>query len=161
MSDEVYERIIFDGETHAGVLAHPQLAPRSFAVFSFGKIYHATGWKIGYCVARQKLAAEFRKVHQFNAFTALAPMQWALVDFIREQPGYYARLSSFYQQKRDLFGALMADSRFRLLPSNGTYFQLADYGALLLPDLGDLDDLTFARWLTIEKGVAVIPLSPF
>ena len=167
LSDEVYEHIIFDGETHASVLAHPQLAPRSFAVFSFGKTYHATGWKIGYCISPQKLTAEFRKVHQFNTFTTVAPMQWALADFIREQPGYYARLSSFYQQKRDLFGSLMADSRFKLLPCRGTYFQLADYGALL-PDIGplnamsdDMADMAFSRWLTSEKGIAVIPLSPF
>ena len=106
LSDEVYEHIIFDGETHASVLAHPQLAPRSFAVFSFGKTYHATGWKIGYCISPQKLTTEFRKVHQFNTFTTVAPMQWALADFIREQPGYYARLSSFYQQKRVVDGGL-------------------------------------------------------
>ena len=160
LSDEVYEHIIFDGEPHAGVLAHPQLAPRSFAVFSFGKTYHATGWKIGYCVAPQNLTAEFRKVHQFNTFTTVAPMQWALADFIREQPDYYARLSSFYQQKRDRFASLMADSRFNLLPCRGTYFQLADYNALS-PHLAALDDMAFARRLTIDHGVAVIPLSPF
>ncbi len=160
LSDEVYEHIIFDGERHASVLAHPQLAARSFAVFSFGKTYHATGWKIGYCVAPPGLTAEFRKIHQFNTFTTVAPMQWALADFVRQQPGEYAGLSSFYQQKRDLFGALLADSRFRLLPSRGTYFQLADYRALR-SDASDLDDMAFARHLTVEKGVAVIPLSPF
>ena len=163
LSDEVYEHIIFDGESHASVLAHPQLAARSFAVFSFGKTYHATGWKIGYCVAPQKLTAEFRKVHQFNTFTTVTPMQWALADFIRERPDYYAQLSSFYQQKRDRFRSLMADSRFHLLPCHGTYFQLAEYPALL-PDAGDLndmDDMTFARHLTVENGVAVIPVSAF
>ena len=159
LSDEVYEHIIFDGQPHAGVSAHPQLARRSFAVFSFGKTYHATGWKIGYCVAPQNLTAEFRKVHQFNTFTTVTPIQWALADFIREQPDYYGRLSSFYQQKRDLFRALMADSPFKLLPCRGTYFQLADYGAL--SGMGDLDDMAFARKLTAEHGVAVIPLSPF
>ncbi len=156
LSDEVYEHIIFDGETHAGVLAHPQLAARSFAVFSFGKTYHATGWKIGYCVAPEPLTAEFRKIHQFNTFTTVAPMQWALADFVRDQPEHHARLSAFYQQKRDLFATLLAPSRFRLLPSRGTYFQLADYRAI-----SDLDDMAFARWLTAEKGVAAIPLSPF
>ena len=160
VSDEVYEHIIFDGETHASVLTHPQLGSRSFAVFSFGKTYHATGWKIGYCIASENLTAEFRKIHQFNTFTTVTPLQWALADFVREQPEQYLRLSSFYQQKRDLFARLMADSRFKLLPSGGTYFQLADYGALL-SDASDLDDIAFARWLTIEKGVAVIPLSPF
>lgn len=160
LSDEVYEHIIFDRQPHAGVLAHPQLAPRSFAVFSFGKTYHATGWKIGYCVAPAQLTAEFRKVHQFNTFTTVAPMQWALADFIREQPGHGAQLSSFYQQKRDLFGSLMADTRFNLLPCRGTYFQLADYSALA-PHLSDLNDMAFARRLTANYGVAVIPLSAF
>ncbi len=159
LSDEVYEHILFEGQTHAGVLTHPRLAPRSFAVFSFGKTYHATGWKIGYCVAPPRLTAEFRKIHQFNTFTTVTPMQWALADFMREQPDYYGRLSAFYQQKRDRFGALMADSRFKLLPCRGTYFQSADYRDL--PGLGDLDDMTFARRLTREHGVATIPVSAF
>ena len=160
LSDEVYEQIIFDGQPHAGVLAHPHLAARSFAVFSFGKTYHATGWKIGYCVAPPALTTEFRKVHQFNTFTTVTPMQWALADYIRQQPDHGVRLSSFYQQKRDRFGALMADSRFKLLPCRGTYFQLADYGALP-PHLSHLDDQAFARQLTTDHGVAVIPLSSF
>ncbi len=160
LSDEVYERITFDNAPHASVLAHPQLAARSFAVFSFGKTYHVTGWKVGYCVAPPELTAEIRKIHQFNTFTTVTPMQWALADFICEQPGYGAQLSSFYEQKRDHFRALMAASRFNLLPCHGTYFQLADYRDLP-PDLSDMDDMEFARWLTIEKGVAVIPLSPF
>lgn len=155
LSDEVYEHIIFDGAPHASVLAHPQLRRRSFAVFSFGKTYHATGWKVGYCIAPPPLTAELRKVHQFNTFTTVTPMQWALADFLRE-PGHYEKLPAFYQQKRDLFGALLAESRFKLLPSRGTYFQLADYAAI-----SDSDDMAFARWLTVEKGVAVIPLSPF
>ncbi len=162
LSDEVYEHIIFDGAEHASVLAHATLAPRSFAVFSFGKTYHATGWKVGYCVARPKLTAEFRKIHQFNTFTTVAPMQWALADFIADKPDEYLRLSAFYQQKRDLFAALMAGSRFRLLPCHGTYFQLADFHALSdLGEMDDMDDMEFAHWLTIEKGVAAIPLSPF
>lgn len=160
LSDEVYEHIIFDHQPHASVLAHPQLAPRSFAVFSFGKTYHATGWKIGYCIARQNLTTEFRKIHQFNTFTTVAPMQWAFADYLQAQPDYAAQLSSFYQSKRDHFRALMARSRFKLLPCHGTYFQLADYRTLP-PALSTMNDMEFARWLTIEKGVAVIPLSPF
>ena len=156
LSDEVYEHIIFDGQTHAGVLAHPQLAPRSFAAFSFGKTYHATGWKIGYCIAPPHLTAEFRKIHQYNTFATVAPMQWALADFVRDHPEQYAGLSDFYQQKRDHFAALMTQARFRLLPSAGTYFQLADYSAI-----SNQDDMTFTRQLTTEKGVAAIPLSPF
>ena len=156
LSDEVYEHIIFDGQTHAGVLAHPQLAPRSFAAFSFGKTYHATGWKIGYCIAPPHLTAEFRKIHQYNTFATVAPMQWALADFVRDHPEQYAGLSDFYQQKRDHFAALMTQARFRLLPSAGTYFQLADYSAI-----SNQDDMTFTHQLTTEKGVAAIPLSPF
>ncbi|MGI9310587.1 MAG: methionine aminotransferase [bacterium] len=174
LSDEVYEHIIFDGATHASVLAHPRLAARSFAVFSFGKTYHATGWKVGYCVAAPELTAEFRKVHQFNTFTTVAPMQYALADFIAAHPEQYENLPAFYQRKRDLFAELMAPSRFRLLPCRGTYFQLADYSELQSsalesnaahdPSVGDGDgggDLAFARWLTTEKGVSAIPLSPF
>ena len=156
LSDEVYEHIIFDGQTHAGVLAHPQLAPRSFAAFSFGKTYHATGWKIGYCIAPPHLTAEFRKIHQYNTFATVAPMQWALADFVRDHPEQYAGLSDFYQQKRDHFAALMTQARFRLLPSAGTYFQLADYSAI-----SNQDDMTFTHQLATEKGVAAIPLSPF
>ena len=156
LSDEVYEHIIFDGQTHAGVLAHPQLAPRSFAAFSFGKTYHATGWKIGYCIAPPHLTAEFRKIHQYNTFATVAPMQWALADFVRDHPEQYAGLSDFYQQKRDHFAALMTQARFRLLPSAGTYFQLADYSAI-----SNQDDMTFTHQLTTKHGVAAIPLSPF
>jgi len=155
LSDEVYEHIIFDGAPHASVLAHPQLRPRSFAVFSFGKTYHATGWKVGYCIAPPRLSAELRKIHQINTFTTVTPMQWALADFLREH-AHYEKLPALYQQKRDLFGELLAKSRFKLLPSRGTYFQLADYAAI-----SGLDDMAFAKWLTAEKGVAVIPLSPF
>ena len=156
LSDEVYEHIIFDGAIHASVLRHETLARRSFAVFSFGKTYHATGWKIGYCVAAEPLMSEFRKVHQFNTFTTVTPMQWALADFVRESPGHFIELPDFYQRKRDLFQEHMADSRFRMQHSSGTYFQLADYS-----EISDLDDMAFARWMTTEKGVAVIPLSPF
>jgi len=156
LSDEVYEHIVFDGQSHASVVAHSELATRSLAVFSFGKTYHATGWKIGYCIAPSELTVEFRKIHQFNTFTTVTPMQWALADFMREAPESYLGLSAFYQEKRDFFRDQISASRFALLPSSGTYFQLADYG-----EISDLPDTDFANWMTQEKGVAVIPLSPF
>jgi methionine aminotransferase len=156
LSDEVYEHIVFDGRTHASVVTHPELRERSFAVFSFGKTYHATGWKIGYCVAPADLTAEFRKIHQFNVFTTVTPMQWALADFVSNAPEHYLGLSAFYQEKRDFFREQMAGSKFDLLPSTGTYFQLADYSRI-----SDLSDMEFANWITQQKGVAVIPLSPF
>jgi methionine aminotransferase len=156
LSDEVYEHIVFDGRRHHSVVTHPELRENSFAVFSFGKTYHATGWKIGYCVAPPELTREFRKIHQFNVFTTVTPMQWALADFLREAPEAYRGLSAFYQDKRNFFREHMEASRFRFLPSAGTYFQLADYSAI-----SDLPDMGFAEWITREKGVAVIPLSPF
>ena len=155
LSDEVYEHIIFDGAPHESVLAHPKLRARSFAVFSFGKTYHVTGWKVGYCVAPPDLSAEFRKIHQFNTYTTVTPMQWALADFLRE-PAHYEKLPAFYQAKRDLFGEQLAQSRFAPLPARGTYFQLADYSAI-----SDKDDMAFAEWMTTEQKVAVIPMSPF
>ena len=156
LSDEVYEHIVFDGRRHASVLASDALAPRSFAVFSFGKTYHATGWKVGYCAAPEALTAEFRRVHQFNTFTTTTPLQYALADYMAQCPGHYLGLPDFYQQKRDLFLQLMEPSRLRLTPSAGTYFQLADYS-----DISDLPDAEMARWLTKEHGVAVIPVSAF
>ncbi len=156
LSDEVYEHIIFDGQVHASALTHPELRDRSFSVFSFGKTYHATGWKIGYCVAPAELTVEFRKIHQFNTFTTVTPMQWALADIVRDAPQHYLGLSAFYQEKRDYFCQQIASSRFKLLPSSGTYFQLADYS-----EISDLPDMEFASWITQQKGVAVIPLSPF
>ena len=156
LSDEVYEHIVFDGRRHASVLASEALAPRSFAVFSFGKTYHATGWKVGYCAAPAALTAEFRRVHQFNTFTTTTPLQYALADYLAQCPGHYLGLPDFYQQKRDRFLQLMELSRFRLTPSAGTYFQLADYS-----DVSDLPDAEMARWLTKEHGVAVIPVSAF
>ena len=156
LSDEVYEHIIFDGEAHASVLTHETLRQKSMSVFSFGKTYHATGWKIGYCIAPPELTAEFRKIHQFNTFTTPTPMQWALADFMVSNPQNYLQLGDFYQQKRDLFVSLIENSKFKLLPSSGTYFQLADYSAI-----SDKSDQEFANWITMEKGVAVIPLSPF
>ena len=156
LSDEVYEHIVFDGRCHAGVLADEALAPRGFAVFSFGKTYHATGWKVGYCVAPAALTTEFRRVHQFNTFTTTTPLQHALADYLARCPEHYLGLPDFYQEKRDLFLQLMERSRFRLTPSAGTYFQLADYS-----DVSDRPDAEMARWLTKEHGVAVIPVSAF
>lgn len=156
LSDEVYEHIVFDAHQHASVLANAELAPRSYAVFSFGKTYHATGWKVGYCVAPPALTTEFRRVHQFNTFTTTTPLQHALADYLARRPEHYLELSNFYQEKRDLFLRLMEGSRFRLSPSAGTYFQLAEYGAI-----SDEPDVDFARRLTKDRGVAVIPVSVF
>ena len=156
LSDEVYEHIVFDGVPHFSVLRHAELAARSFVVSSFGKTYHCTGWKIGYCIAPAALSAEFRKVHQYLTFCSFNPAQWALAAMLREHPEHHLALPDFYQQKRDRFRALLAGSRFELLPVAGAYFQLADYSAI-----SDLDDVAFCRWLTVEHKVAAIPLSPF
>lgn len=156
LSDEVYEHMVFDGGTHESVLRHAELRQRSFAVFSFGKTYHATGWKLAYCVAPPALTREFRKVHQFVTFTSPSFVQYAIADFMRECPQHATDLPRFYQEKRDTFCRLLADSRFILHPSRGTYFQLADYSAL-----SDAPDMEFVKLLTQEKGVAAIPLSPF
>ncbi len=156
MSDEVYEHMVFDGLRHASVAAHEELSASSFAIFSFGKTYHATGWKLGYCIAPPALTEEFRKVHQFVTFTSSSFVQYAIADFMAECPEHAWELPRFYQRKRDLFCELMAPSRFRFTPSRGTYFQLADYSAI-----SDLPDREFADWLTREIGVAAIPLSPF
>ncbi len=156
LGDEVYEHIIFDGRRHESLLRYPELAERSLVVSSFGKTYHATGWKIGYCVAPAALTTEFRRVHQFVQFCVVTPMQWALADFLESDPGHYLGLPAFYQAKRDRFCALLAPSRFRFTPSAGTYFQLLDYGAIT-----DEADVAYARRLTIEAGVACIPVSVF
>ena len=156
LSDEVYEHMVFDGQGHASVLGHDELRDKSFAVFSFGKTYHATGWKLAYCIAPAGFMAEFRKVHQFVTFTSVSFLQFALADYMRECPQHATELSSFYQAKRDRFCELLAPSRFRFTPSAGTYFQLADYSAL-----SDEDDMSFVARLTREHGVAAIPLSPF
>jgi methionine aminotransferase len=156
LSDEVYEHIVFDGHEHQSVLRHPELAARSFVVSSFGKTYHCTGWKLGYCIAPPALSAEFRKVHQYLTFCSFDPAQWAFAEMIERHPEHYLELPAFYEEKRDRFRALLADTRFALPRVDGAYFQLADYSAI-----SDMDDVAFARWLTIEKGVASIPLSPF
>ena len=155
-ADEVYEHLIFDGRRHESVLRYPALAARSFAVSSFGKTYHVTGWKTGYCVAPAVLTAELRRVHQFVTFVGITPIQFGLADFMRDHPEHLRELPAFYQRKRDLFVQALAGSRFRTVPSAGTYFQLADYSAI-----SDLSDVAFAEWLTRHVGVAAIPVSVF
>ncbi len=156
LSDEVYEHIVFDGRRHESVLRYPELAERSFVVSSFGKTYHCTGWKIGYCIAPPALTAELRKVHQYNTFCSFAPVQWAFAAMIAGHPEHYDGLGAFYEEKRDHFAAQLATTRLKPLPVPGGYFQLVDYSAI-----SDLPDAEFCRWLTIEKGVTAIPLSPF
>ncbi len=156
LSDEVYEHIIFDGRQHESVLRYPELAERSFVISSFGKTYHCTGWKIGYCIAPPALTKEFRKVHQYNTFCTFAPAQWAFAEMIQQEPEHYEQLGEFYQAKRDAFKIQLLTTRFQPLAVPGGYFQLVDYS-----EISDKADLEFCRWLTIEKGVTAIPLSPF
>jgi methionine aminotransferase len=155
LSDEVYEHIIFDDEKHQSVCLFPQLKERSFITASFGKTFHNTGWKIGYCCAPKTLMEAFRNVHQFNVFSVHHPTQKALADYLAE-PQHYQDLSSFYQEKRDTFLDLIKESRFRFTPSKGTYFQVLDFSEI--PSEKDTD---FAKRLTIEEGIASIPLSVF
>lgn len=155
ISDEVYEHMVFDGQPHQSASRWPELAQRSFVVSSFGKTYHVTGWKVGYVAAPAALMAEFRKVHQFNVFTVNTPMQHGLARFMAD-PSHHLGLSAFYQHKRDLFREGLGQTRFRLLPSQGSYFQCVDYSAI-----SDLNEEDFCRWLTAEVGVAAIPLSAF
>ena len=156
ISDEVYEHLVFDGQRHESVLRDPELAERSFAIFSFGKTYHVTGWKTGYCVAPAALTAEFRRVHQFVAFVAVTPLQHALADFMAAEPGHLEQLPDFYQRKRDVFNQAITSSKFEFVPSAGTFFQLVDYSAI-----SEKTDTDFVTWLTQEVGVAAIPMSVF
>jgi methionine aminotransferase len=156
LSDEVYEHIVFDGRRHESVLRYPELAARAFVISSFGKTYHCTGWKVGYAIAPPALSHEFRKVHQYNTFCTFAPAQWAFAEMIEQEPEHYDGLGAFYQAKRDRFCDQLLGTRLRPLPVPGGYFQLVDYSGV-----SDLDDAAFCRWLTTEKGVAAIPLSPF
>ena len=156
LSDEVYEHVVFDGGRHHSVLTHPALAARSFAVFSFGKTLHATGVRIGYCVAPRLLTTELRKVHQFNTFSIANPLQSAIAAYLAEQPEGWRGLTPFFQAKRDRLRAALAGSGFSLPPAQGTYFQLLGFGEFAPPD-----DLAFAERLLTEAGVATIPLSPF
>jgi methionine aminotransferase len=157
LSDEVYEHIVFDGALHHSVARHAELAERSFIVSSFGKTYHCTGWKIGYCVAPRALSAEFRKVHQYLTFSSFGPAQHALADMLEHEPQNHRELPAFYQAKRDEFRALLKDTRLKLLPVAGAYFQLADYSAIAARQ----KDTEFCEWLVREIGVAAIPLSVF
>jgi methionine aminotransferase len=156
LSDEVYEHIVFDGVRHPSLASHDELWQRSFVTSSFGKTFHATGWKVGYCLAPAALTAEFRKVHQFTTFAVSTPMQHALADYLVANPAFYEELSAFYQQKRDLFCELLGDTRFRFHPSRSTFFQIVDYG-----DIDDEHDVLLAERWTREVGVASIPLSVF
>ena len=155
LSDEVYEHLVFDGEPHETVLRYPELRERALVTYSFGKTYHNTGWKMGYTVAPPDLTAEFRKVHQFNVFSANHPAQAAFADFLDERAAYLG-LPDFYQRKRDFFLEAMRGTRFRPLHCEGTYFQLFDYS-----DISDEPDTAFCKRLTIEFGVAAIPVSVF
>ena len=156
LADEVYEHVLYDGRRHASVLAHGELRERSFAVFSFGKTLHATGWRVGYCVAPPPLTSELRKVHQFNTFSIVSPLQHAIARYLAACPEAWTGLSAFFQAKRDLFVGLLRGSGFEPIPAAGTYFQLVDYSALS----GD-NDMNFADRLIREAKVATIPLSPF
>ncbi len=155
LSDEVYEHIIFDSRRHESLLRYPDLARSSMVISSFGKTYHTTGWKIGYCVAPPDLTAEFRKVHQFLTFATNTPVQHAYAEILKRKE-LYLGLAAFYQQKRDLFLKLTAESRFTPLPCSGTYFQMMDYAAIT-----DEPDIDFARRMTVAHGVAAIPPSVF
>ena len=155
LSDEVYEHLIFDELRHQSMLRYPDLYERSFVCFSFGKVYHCTGWKMGYCVAPPALMKEFRKVHQFNCFTCNSPVQFALADFLKEKENYL-QLGNFMQQKRDHFKNLMQLTKFKALPSYGSYFQLYSYEGI-----SDEKEKDFAIRLTKEYGVASIPVSAF
>jgi methionine aminotransferase len=155
LSDEVYEHIIFDGNTHFSAARFPELASRTFITASFGKTFHNTGWKLGYCLAPEPLMNEFKKVHQFNVFSVNNPIQKALAKYLKT-PEHYFGLSAFYQQKRDFFLDLIKDSRFKFIPSQGTYFQMLDFS-----EITSESDITFSERLTKENKIASIPTSVF
>jgi len=155
LSDEVYEHIIFDGIEHQSVTKYPKLADRSFVIFSFGKTYHTTGWKMGYCLAPANLMTEFRKVHQFMVFCANTPIQYALAEYMKNK-NEYNELGKFYQEKRDHFINLIKDSKFKYSPASGSYFQLLNYSDITMEK-----DTEYAIRLTKEKGVASVPISVF
>ncbi|MBD1583335.1 methionine aminotransferase [Pseudoalteromonas sp. S16_S37] len=156
ISDEVYEHITFDGQPHFSALLDEEIFARSFVISSFGKTFHCTGWKMGYCVAPKNLSEEFRKVHQYVTFSSFTPAQLALADMLKEHAEHVDELAQFYQQKRDTLVQAVQNSRFEILPSEGTYFLLLDYSAI-----SQLDDVAFCEYLVKEVGVAAIPLSVF
>jgi methionine transaminase len=156
ISDEVYEHIVLDGAPHESILSQPLLWDRAFAIFSFGKVFHNTGWKIGYCIAPQQLTTEFRKIHQYAAFSVNTPMQLALADYMQDENNYLS-LPSFFQRKRDLFLHHLTDSKFTIhQPTAGSFFQVLGYERI-----STLNDIAFAEWLTKEYKITAIPLSPF
>lgn len=155
LSDEVYEHIIFDGEKHQSVSLYPELQERSFVVASFGKLLHTTGWKLGYCLAPTKLTTEFRKIHQFNVFSVNTPMQLGIANYLKNQD-IYKEIPQFFQQKRDLFRSLLSETRFKLLPCKGSYFQCVSYS-----EISEEKDTEIAKRLVTDFGVASIPLSAF
>ena len=155
VSDEVYEHIIFDGHNHWSPIRHPELQKRTFVCGSFGKTFHVTGWKVGYCLAPQQLSEEFRKVHQWLTFSTVTPIQYALAEFLQE-PDNYLSVSQFYQEKRDKFIACIQGSRFEWIPASGSFFQCVNYA-----NITDENDLALAQRLTKEIGVASIPVSVF
>lgn len=156
ISDEVYEHIVYDGAAHQSASRRADLAERTFVISSFGKTWHCTGWKVGYCVAPKLLTAEFRKVHQYLTFCTFHPAQCAFADVLESDPEHTRNLAAFYQAKRDRFRELLAGTRFKLPAVRGGYFQLADYSAIR-----DIDDLNFCEWMVREAGVAAIPVSAF
>lgn len=156
LADEVYEHIVFDGQRHESLIRYPDLFERSFVVSSFGKTYHTTGWKVGYCTAPAALTAELRRIHQFVTFTSITPVQLGLADFLKQHPEHHLELSDFYQAKRDLFCSLIKESPFEVVPSAGTYFQLLDYSQWSTDK-----DTELAVRLTREAKLASIPTSPF
>src|SRR5690606_25203133 len=153
--DEVYEHIVFNGKKHLSLASRNTLAERSVVISSFGKTYHTTGWKLGYICAPKNLTAELRKVHQFTVFTVTSPMQVAVAEFMKNSK-HHENLAAFYQEKHDLLLHGLRQTRFQPLPSQGTFFLLADYS-----EISDLPELEFSEWLTREHGVTVIPVSAF
>jgi len=156
ISDEVYEFITFDGKTHQSVMRYPELFARSMVISSFGKTFHCTGWKLGYCVAPSALTVEFRKIHQYVTFSSFTPAQVGISKMLQAHPEHIEQLPAFYQQKRDYLVSALQDSQFKILPCHGTYFLLLDYS-----QISTLSDREFCHWLAAEVGVAAIPLSPF
>jgi methionine aminotransferase len=155
VSDEVYEHLMFDNKPHESILKYPDLLERSFVSFSFGKLYHCTGWKLGYSISSEYLMKEFRKIHQFNCFSCDSPKQVALAGFLKQKDNYL-QLGDFFQKKRDYFRQLMSQTKFEALPSHGSYFQVYSYR-----NISDESEKDIAIRLTKEKGVATIPVAAF
>ncbi len=155
VSDEVYEHIVFDGKKHVSISQSEVLSKKAFVISSFGKTYHTTGWKVGYCTAPEYMMNEFRKLHQFIVFAVNTPIQYAYADILKDD-SFYSGLSDFYEQKRDFFVDKISSSKFNFNPAQGTYFQLLDYS-----EISEMDDIKFTEYLTKKIGIATIPLSPF